>query len=158
MGKGVSEVTSPRRSLQEGASLVRDRDEERTGLLSADERTFEDDTQVPLRPNRTRKYVVGISVGFIVILLGALFGRPLLHSVWPRPKQKPDFDNGLLRSNGTHYFKKSALIVSIDGLRCVLLDLLDLLPAYMFSERIILTEGLLPTYWLSLRRACVRRL
>ena len=126
MGKGASEVTSPRRSLQQGPSLATDRDEERTGLLSADERTFDDDIQVPPRPNRRRKLLVGASIGFIVILLGALFGRPLLHTVWPRPKQKPDFDNGILRSNGTHYFKKSALIVSIDGLRCVLLDMLDL--------------------------------
>ena len=117
MGKGASEVTSPRRSLQQGGSLAADRDEERTGLLSADERTLDDDIRVPSRPHRTRKLLVGISIGFIVSLLGALFGRPLLHTVWPRPKQKPDFDNRLLRSNGTHYFKKSALIVSIDGLR-----------------------------------------
>ena len=117
MGKGASEVTSSRRSLQQGGSLAADRDEERTGLLSADERTLDDDIRVPSRPHRTRKLLVGISIGFIVILLGALFGRPLLHTVWPRPKQKPDFDNRLLRSNGTHYFRKSALIVSIDGLR-----------------------------------------
>ncbi|KAI0736319.1 Phosphodiest-domain-containing protein [Fomitopsis betulina] len=121
MGKGGASDIAPR-SSQEGTSLIVDPDEERRGLLSADERTFEDDTQIPPRPNRTRNCIVGISVGFIVILLGALFVRPLLHTIWPRPKQKPDFDNRLLHSNGTHYFKKSALIVSIDGLRADYLD------------------------------------
>lgn len=155
MGKGGASDIAPR-SSQEGTSLIVDPDEERRGLLSADERTFEDDTQIPPRPNRTRNCIVGISVGFIVILLGALFVRPLLHTIWPRPKQKPDFDNRLLHSNGTHYFKKSALIVSIDGLRCVLLHSLHLFHAYMTSERITLTADLPPTYWPLLRRACVR--
>ncbi|KAH9841758.1 Phosphodiest-domain-containing protein [Rhodofomes roseus] len=112
------EAVSPRRSLQQELGT---NDEERTRLLSDGERTFDDEV-VYSRPAPSRKLVVGVGVGLIVIILGALFGRPLLHALKPRPKPQPDFDHRLLRSNGTHYFKKSALIVSIDGLRADYLD------------------------------------
>ncbi|KZT67252.1 nucleotide pyrophosphatase [Daedalea quercina L-15889] len=120
MGKsGNVYAVSPRRSLQQELDISAD--EERRGLLSNEERSYDDDVAYS-HQSSSRKLVVGIGIGFIVILLGALVGRPLLRIINPHPKPKPDFDHTLLRSNGTHYFKKSALIVSIDGLRADYLD------------------------------------
>lgn len=91
-------------------------DEERTGLLAHSEESYnEKESFAPAITSRRGIYVSAI--GLIVLMLGAVFGPPLLHATHQRPVA--DFDNQKLRSNGTHWFKKTALIVSIDGLRCV---------------------------------------
>lgn len=105
-----------RHSLQEeelGTSV----EEERRGLLSDGPKDTIDDLDSP-RPLWSRKTTIGCAVTFIVLILGYLFGRPLMYLFRPS-HPKPDFNHRLLRSNGTHDFRKTALIVSIDGLRYV---------------------------------------
>ncbi|KAI0086990.1 Phosphodiest-domain-containing protein [Irpex rosettiformis] len=100
-------------------------DEERKGLLSGstphDHEDLYDDASEIL-PRKSRKWLYVAATGFIVLLLGAVFGPALLRTIKPRPKPVADFDSQKLRSNGTHLFKKTALIVSIDGLRADYLD------------------------------------
>lgn len=103
--------------------------EERKGLLSnfdvedhdtAEPPHYEDEEYAELRkhtPLRKRK-IACIAGGFITLILGASFLVPLSR-VWcggmcaaSRPT-----DPSKLLSNGTHEFKPTVLIVSIDGLR-----------------------------------------
>lgn len=90
-------------------------DEERKGLLSDTQDEYNED--FTSSPNSSRKGIYLSAAGLIILMLGAVFGPPLARGRHPRPVA--DFDNQKLRSNGTHWFKKTALIVSIDGLRCV---------------------------------------
>ncbi|CAL1712403.1 unnamed protein product [Somion occarium] len=97
-----------------------DADEERRGLLSGDD--AERVEFIPPQNNTRRKTLTAAAVVIIVLLLGVAFGPALYAAVVPRSKPHEDFDNQRLRSNGTHHFKKTALIVSIDGLRASYLD------------------------------------
>ena len=103
--------------------------EERKGLLSnfdiddgdngqppryEDEEYTEPRGRTPLR----KKRIAGIAAGFITLIVGASFLVPLSRT-WcggicaaSRPT-----DPSELLSNGTHEFKRTVLIVSIDGLR-----------------------------------------
>lgn len=93
-------------------------DEERRGLLSNGTKRFDaDDTLEPPRRGWSRRTSTVLAVALLVVILGAVFGTPLVNILGPRPRPKPDFDRERVRSNGTHDFKKTALIVSIDGLR-----------------------------------------
>lgn len=103
--------------------------EERKGLLSnfdvddrdngeppryEDEEYAEPRARTPLR----KKRIAGIAASFIALLLGASFLVPISRNwcgrmgVTSRPT-----DPSKLLSNGTHEFKRTVLIVSIDGLR-----------------------------------------
>ena len=96
------------------------RDEERKGLLTGStshEEGYDDLSEIP--PRKSRKWLYTAATGFILLLLGAVFGPPLLRTIQPQTRPVADFDSHKLRSNGTHLFKKTALIVSIDGLRYV---------------------------------------
>lgn len=87
-------------------------DEEREGLLSGKENSNEaHDTTGEHDIPRGRVYL--IAAVLVVLMLGAVFAPPLLKSSRPQA----DFDSQKLRSNGTHTFRKTSLIVSIDGLR-----------------------------------------
>ena len=90
-------------------------DEERRGLLSGTD--TEQNDYIPPQSKATRRRITIGAVTIIVLLLGAVAGPALYSAVVPSRKHHEDFDNSRLRSNGTHYFKKTALIVSIDGLR-----------------------------------------
>ena len=91
--------------------------DERRGLLW-DERqgpaTSQDD--LTTGPSQTPRRRTCCASALIVLLLGAVV-TPALFYLLREPRPVPDFDSQKLRSNGTHYFKKTALIVSIDGLR-----------------------------------------
>ncbi|KAI0696269.1 Phosphodiest-domain-containing protein [Cytidiella melzeri] len=98
--------------------------EERKGLLSSSHEDYNDnDDDISEFPEqKSRRWLYCAAVGLIVLMLGAVFGPPLLRTIHPPPRPIADFDSQKLRSNGTHLFKKTALIVSIDGLRADYLD------------------------------------
>jgi hypothetical protein len=102
--------------LNKGRSILED--EERKGLLADSHEDQVVDNLSEISSTKRRKWLYGAAIGFILLLLGATFGPPLLQTVArPPPRPVADFDSQKLRSNGTHLFKKTALIVSIDGLR-----------------------------------------
>lgn len=71
----------------------------------------------------SRKKIVGISLALITMLFAGAFTRRLLLG----PSKVTNtwlFSGDELRSNGTHDFKRTVLIVSIDGLRYVKLGFL----------------------------------
>ena len=87
--------------------------EEREGLLSdKDHYNKDDEDSAEQDVSRWKIYVLAGVLS--VLLLSAVFVPPLL-----RRGRRPvaDFDSQKLRLNGTHTFRKTALIVSIDGLR-----------------------------------------
>lgn len=90
-------------------------DEEREGLLSGKEHFDSEHDESRSDVPRTRVYVLASVLA--LLMLGAIFAPPLLKTA-ARPVA--DFNSRKLRTNGTHAFRKTALIVSIDGLRYVL--------------------------------------
>lgn len=64
--------------------------------------------------------VLGAILG--VILLGGFFGRSFLYSKPPTSGRGKSDDMGTLMSNGTHDYRKTVLVVSIDGLRYVVVS------------------------------------
>ena len=103
--------------------------EERKGLLSnfdvddgenGEPPRYEDEeyAQPQERTPSQKRRVAGIAAGFIALIIGASFLAPLSRtwcggmSAASRPT-----DPSKLLSNGTHEFKRTVLIVSIDGLR-----------------------------------------
>lgn len=122
MSYSLKEIQSPRYS-QDGPSGPTP--EERKGLLSnfdvedrdngeppryEDEEYAEPRERTPLRKRR----IAWIAGGLITLILGASFLRPLWS--WCGMGSRPT-DPSKLLSNGTHEFKRTILIVSIDGLR-----------------------------------------
>lgn len=119
-------------SQLKGAPSPRDSndEEERKALISPEERHSdgakrydEEETEEIPPPRRSRRCLVFSGVFFSLLLLSIAI---------PYRRLFPDSDGGEgegktrlslqtegLLSNGTHEFKKTALIVSIDGLRCV---------------------------------------
>ncbi|KAI0755226.1 Phosphodiest-domain-containing protein [Daedaleopsis nitida] len=126
-------------SKLKGAPSSRDsHDEERKALISSDERRLDDGKQydeeeneeVP-PPRRSRRCLVFTGVFFSLLLLTIAIPYRRL---FPDPEKEGSVVGGSgdgtrlslqtdgLRSNGTHEFKKTAIIVSIDGLRADYLD------------------------------------
>ncbi|KAI0357461.1 Phosphodiest-domain-containing protein [Trametes cingulata] len=114
-------------------SLHAETDEERKALISPEERRFDEDK--PYRPydeedtteteqaaRSRRRRLTWIVLFFSLLLISiAIPIRRLLGG--SSDSEKPSLRTGdVLLSNGTHEFKKSALIVSIDGLRADYLD------------------------------------
>ncbi|KAJ7264439.1 alkaline-phosphatase-like protein [Mycena haematopus] len=112
--------------------------EERKGLLSGSEEleggpSEPDDWKPetdPELPDSTRGWsrnrIICTAVSLIALLVVGAFARTLF--VGPPPATHPNllFHGDNVRSNGTHDFKRTVLIVSIDGLRCVrVADYLD---------------------------------
>lgn len=92
-----------------------DYDEEREGLLTGKEDLGGQDEQEHQDVSRKRVYFLAAVLS--VIMLGAVLVPPYLKP--PQRRPVADFDSRKLRSNGTHAFRKTSLIVSIDGLRSV---------------------------------------
>ncbi|KAF9454872.1 Phosphodiest-domain-containing protein [Macrolepiota fuliginosa MF-IS2] len=99
--------------------LDSDEVEERKGLLSED---YNQKPEPDAQPNAwsRRKIIVTASVLLGLLVTGA-FSRSLLI---PSPPLHPNlaFHGSSLRSNGTHDFRRTVLLVSIDGLRADYLD------------------------------------
>ncbi len=98
-------------------------DEERKALLPEDTEHLEEVERphwIILRP-----VVESLALCVVFFFIGYLLTPPLLNALIPPPRTQPPkdfFDNQKLRSNGTHDFKRTALIVSIDGLRYAVLE------------------------------------
>lgn len=92
-------------------------DEERKGLLSgADDHEYEtQESEYAPRPEWSQRKIVVTAVVFIGLLISGVFARSFLLSSSTHPNLFFNGDN--VRSNGTHDFKRTVLIVSIDGLR-----------------------------------------
>lgn len=98
-------------------------DEERKGLLSNSDREdvlpqYEDHdfTQPEHRSNAQKKGIIAAAAGIITLLLCAAVVRPLSRTLCTYYPSSGTSDSELL-SNGTHDFKRTVLMVSIDGLR-----------------------------------------
>ena len=103
-------------------------DVERRGLLSgqpakeSDRRKFTVDKVnewIGTGVERTRGRLSFIAAFFAILLLGGTLSRHLLLSPQASCNSHPNmqFTGTKLRSNGTHDYKRTVVIVSIDGLR-----------------------------------------
>ncbi|KAJ7771942.1 alkaline-phosphatase-like protein [Mycena maculata] len=101
--------------------------EERKGLLSGSDEASEPtdswkaDTELEdSQHGWSRNKIIGTAAALIALLVTGAFSRTLLLS----PPTHPNllFHGADVRSNGTHDFKRTVLIVSIDGLRADYLD------------------------------------
>jgi len=97
--------------------------EERKGLLSRDDDPYDHDSseeddiqQQPRSWSRTR--IASVAIALIGLLVAGTFARTVLFAKSSRPPAHHNsYSETALRSNGTHEFKRTVLIVSIDGLR-----------------------------------------
>ena len=105
-----------------GAVTLRDFDlEERKALLASDRGEPDDHNSEDIEGKHewsNTKIALTALVLIILLIMGAFTLMVLCGS--PGQKRHPTASS-ILRSNGTHEFKPTVLIVSIDGLRCVLL-------------------------------------
>ena len=99
-------------------------DEERKALLPDSEIGSSQDLEEEQssRWRIPRRVAEGLAIFSVFFLVGYLCTPSLLAAIAPPRHPRPTkelFDSQRLRSNGTHDFRKTALIVSIDGLRYV---------------------------------------
>ena len=113
--------------------------EERKGLLSTTDDDYDDgpEDHSDAKPWK-RKKIVFTAFIFIALLITGVIARALLRT---RPSPRHPFTGTVLRSNGTHEFKRTVLIVSIDGLRLV--TIIESFPSSMtlHTEQTILTAA-----------------
>lgn len=105
--------------------------EERQGLISG-ETSSKSEALDDASPGWSRKALVITSVSFIGLLLcagllpplfGYHYGIRVIDVLGKAEDERIGFQQGeTLKSNGTHDFKRTALMVSIDGLRADYLD------------------------------------
>lgn len=110
---------------------------ERQGLLQPTMKGYRDTdeedesgemTNVPLGrrvggARRKRRRIYTLAGVLALLLVGGFFARPLLSDKPPGSKDEDDIkDPHALLSNGTHEYRKTVLLVSIDGLRADYLD------------------------------------
>ncbi|GJE99017.1 phosphodiesterase domain-containing protein [Phanerochaete sordida] len=98
-----------------------DTSDERKGLLwdeGDDDLSVQDEPLPSASSSRRRKCC---SITLIALILSAI-AVPSLYFGLRAPRPVADFNSQKLRSNGTHQFRKTSLIVSIDGLRADYLD------------------------------------
>lgn len=98
--------------------------EEIKGLLSESDSHFSD---APLedvfarQPKRSWKRNLGLGSLLAFALLGVYSGAVVYRRSQALVRAKAlHFEGDELRSNGTHEFRRTVLLVSIDGLRCVI--------------------------------------
>lgn len=97
--------------------------EERKGLLSQDDDPYDhdsfeedDDTRQQTRTRAwSRTRIASVAIALIGLLVTGTFARTVLFAKSSRPPAP--YSETALHSNGTHEFKRTVLIVSIDGLR-----------------------------------------
>ncbi|KAK0487700.1 alkaline-phosphatase-like protein [Armillaria novae-zelandiae] len=100
-----------------------DRNEEREGLLSGSQSQSQcEKGEDALHPAWPRNRIVGVAASFILLLICGTFARSLACSRGPYSHPNLHFQGEEVRSNGTHDFKRTVLIISIDGLRADYLD------------------------------------
>lgn len=112
--------THPEPSFADETAL---QDEERKGLLAGIDAT-DDIRQKESRPVQSESWpsprVAIISlVSLVILVLGGVFALAFFYTTPKSAHPDLDFQGNVLRSNGTHNFKRTVVIVSIDGLRCV---------------------------------------
>ncbi|KAF7364928.1 Phosphodiest-domain-containing protein [Mycena venus] len=102
--------------------------EERKGLLSGSDEgpshsdNWKPEAELASDQGWSQKKIICTAVTLIVLLITGAFARSVF--VRPPPPTHPNllFHGDGIRSNGTHDFKRTVLIVSIDGLRADYLD------------------------------------
>jgi len=93
--------------------------EERKALLTSgsdepDDHSLDD---VEDKPGWSSRKIALTAMALIMLLITGIFARMVLYGFPGRRRQAAS--SSILRSNGTHEFKPTVLIVSIDGLRYV---------------------------------------
>jgi hypothetical protein len=96
------------------------KDEELVGLLAGADDS--DDHHTSFRPASSdswpSKGMAIVTIVFLItLLLGGIFALSFFYTTPKRAHPDLDFQGLALRSNGTHNFKRTVVIVSIDGLR-----------------------------------------
>lgn len=95
-------------------------DEERKGLLAnVDDSADISEPELQARPLARKRIVVTAAVLIALLVTGAFARTLLLSSPVGRQIHPSWFTGDEIRSNGTHDFQRTVLIVSIDGLRYV---------------------------------------
>lgn len=89
----------------------------------------------------SRSKTVGIALSFIILLICGYSAKRMLLASYYYPSSS--FNGDEVRSNGTHDFKRTVLIVSIDGLRCVV-NMFIINDAYHKNRADYLDRGLTP--------------
>ncbi|SRR5712691_856409 len=100
--------------------------EERKGLLSGVDTLPVSEADEPKLSLWWRNSPLPFGPARIAVVIGALIGLVLGGFYWlsvpPCSARALHFSGDTLRSNGTHEFKRTVLLVSIDGLRDVFFD------------------------------------
>lgn len=96
--------------------------EERKALLSSGSHEPDDHNSDNIQDKHgwSSRKIALTALALIMLLITGVFVRTVLFG-FPGPRRQ-SASSPILRSNGTHEFKPTVLIVSIDGLRCVLLS------------------------------------
>ena len=99
-------------------AVFRDLDlEERKALLASGGGEHDEDDIEDKQHGWSSGNIALIALVLVVLLITGAF---TFMALCGSPGQKQQAASSILRSNGTHEFKPTVLIVSIDGLRCVL--------------------------------------
>ena len=106
-------MRSPRADIEndESKALLSSEDSQNSGQL--------DTTIVEASQSNTWRRILLYCVSVVVILTTAAFATTHLFRPTINTHPNLSFHGSELRSNGTHDFKRTVLMVSIDGLRCV---------------------------------------
>ena len=121
--------------------------EETKGLLSESDTHFADahhaEDVFAKQPKRSWKRSLGLGSLLALVLLGVYSGAVVYRRSQALARAKAlHFDGDELRSNGTHQFRRTVLLVSIDGLRYVALIHWCTMAAYADAERTTSTAAL----------------
>ena len=91
------------------------------GLLSGEQTSYNE--KVDWRDRTWSRKWMSITASILVVLiLGASLSRPYLKPAVLAPHPNSLYGGNEVRSNGTHDFKRTVLLVSIDGLRYVIVS------------------------------------
>jgi hypothetical protein len=96
------------------------KDEELRGLLAGvDASDDHDSSSLPTtsEPWPSKRMAIITVISLIMLIAGGIFALLFFYTTPKRAHPDLDFTGHALRSNGTHNFKRTVIIVSIDGLR-----------------------------------------
>jgi hypothetical protein len=112
--------------------MLSSRVEERKGLLSGIDTSPVSEAEEPKLSSWLKSTLLSHGPTRIAVVISALFGLFFGVFYWLSAPQCPakdlHFNGDTLRSNGTHDFKRTVLLVSIDGLRDAI---------FMFTHRVV---------------------